>query len=220
MTIVCSTILAQAQGEVELLKKVKDKLNTVNDYQAKGRMKIDVSFINAPESDVTVYFKKPNKLRVKKEGGISLLPKGGVSLNLQSLLMGDQYAVVPGGSAVVDGITTKMVKLLPLQETSDVVLTTLWIDEKEALIRKTSVTTKESGTYEMAFTYGKMKQWGLPDKVVFTFSTKDYKLPKGITFEYEKGTKKQPIPKDAKGRVEIVYNSYVVNKGVSEEVFR
>lgn len=217
--LLCTSSL-QAQNEQALIQKVRAKLNAVNDYQAKGRMKIDVSFINAPESDVLVYFKKPNKLKVKKEGGISLLPKGGVSLNLHTLLNDDQYAVVPAGNATIDGVTTKMVKLLPLKENSEVVLTTLWIDEKEALIRKSSVTTKESGTYDMFLTYGKMKKWGLPDKVVFSFSTKDYKLPKGITFEYEKGGKKQPIPKDAKGSVTILYQSYVVNKGVKDEMFQ
>lgn len=29
--------------------------------------------------------------------------------------------------------------------------------------------------------YGAFGQYGLPDKVVFSFNTKDYKLPKGIT---------------------------------------
>jgi len=45
---------------------------------------------------------------------------------------------------------------------------------------------------------------------------KDYKLPKAITFEYDAGidtkkeTKKTP---DNKGKVEIIYSSYKVNKG-------
>jgi outer membrane lipoprotein-sorting protein len=218
--MVMSAGLLRAQNEDALIKKVKAKLDAVNDYQAKGRMIIDVSFINAPESDVVVYFKKPNKLKVKKEGGISLLPKGGVSLNLHTLLSDGQFVVVPAGSAVLEGVAMKMVKLLPLKENSEVVLTTLWIDEREALIRKSSVTTKESGTYDMLLTYGKMKKWGLPDKVVFSFSTKDYKLPKGITFEYEKGGKKAPIPKDAKGSVTILYQRYDINKGVKDEVFQ
>jgi outer membrane lipoprotein-sorting protein len=183
-------------------------------------MKVNVSFINATESDVTVYFKKPNKLKVKKKDGISLLPKGGVNLNLNSLLANDNYAVVPAGTAVVSGIQTKVIKLLPLQEGDDIVLTTLWVDEKDLLIRKSSVTTKENGSYEMELSYGKMKNWGLPDKVVFTFSTKDYKLPKGITFEYEKGGKKPQTPKDARGSVAITYDSYKINKGIDDAVFR
>ncbi|HEX6333717.1 MAG TPA: hypothetical protein VFZ78_05795 [Flavisolibacter sp.] len=217
--LVC-TAPAFAQNEAELVKKVKAKLDRVRDYQASGRMKIDVSFINAPQSNVTIYYKKPNKFKVKKDGGISILPKGGVSVNISSLLMNDNYTVVPAGTATFRGFTTRVVKLLPLDENSDVVLTTLYLDEKDLVIRKATVTTKESGTYEMELDFGKFTAWGLPDKVVFLFNTKDYKLPKGITFEYEKGNgdrKEKELNK--KGKVEISYSSYTINKGIDDNVF-
>jgi outer membrane lipoprotein-sorting protein len=209
-----------AQDENGLIKAVKTKLNKVADYQANGRMSVDVSFINAPASNVMVYYKKPDQFKINKEGGISILPKGGVSVNINSLLTGDDYAVVPAGSAIIKGITTKVIKLLPLAETSDVVLTTLYIDEKSLLIRKATVTTKESGSYEMELDFGRYAAWGLPDKVVFLFNTKDYKLPKGLTFEYENGnTKKEKTIKNKKGRVEVIYTNYIINKGISDKVF-
>lgn len=67
-----------AQDVTTLINKVKAKLDAVNDYEADGKMKTDVAFIKAPLGKVKVYFKKPNKFRLKKDGGISLLPKGGV----------------------------------------------------------------------------------------------------------------------------------------------
>jgi hypothetical protein len=211
---------AHAQNETELVSKVKAKLAKVTDYKASGKMKIDVSFINAPESDVTIYFKKPDHFKVEKKDGISILPKGGISVNLSALLSNGDYTVVPAGSAVDRGVSCKIVKLLPLNEGSDVILSTLYIEEKNMVIRKTSVTTRENGTYEMELTYGKFISWGLPDKVVFSFNAKDYKLPKGITFEYEKGGKKPAAPKNAKGKIEISYSSYQINKGVSDNVFK
>ena len=182
--MLCSFVLSSAafsQNEEALLKKVKAKLEKVTDYEASGKMKLDVSFINAPESNVTIYFKKPNKFKVKKADGISILPKGGVSVNMATLLPGTAYQTVPGGSAVVDGITTTIIKVIPTDERSEVVLSTLYIDEKEAVIRKAITTTKENGTYEVQMRYGKYMAWGLPDKIAFSFNTKDYKLPKGIT---------------------------------------
>ena len=89
--MLCSFVLSSAafsQNEEALLKKVKAKLEKVTDYEASGKMKLDVSFINAPESNVTIYFKKPNKFKVKKADGISILPKGGVSVNMATLLPG------------------------------------------------------------------------------------------------------------------------------------
>ncbi|GAA4738915.1 hypothetical protein [Flavisolibacter ginsenosidimutans] len=209
-----------AQTEEALLQKVKAKLEKVNDYEATGKLKLDVSFINAQESDVTVYFKKPNKFKVKKAGGISILPKGGVSVNTASLLPVGGYQTVAAGKAIVDGVTTTIVKLIPTNENSDVVLSTLYVDEKDAVIRKAVVTTKESGTYDVQMTYGKYTAWGLADKVVFSFNTKDYKLPKGITFEYDKGgTKVEDKNKNKKGTVTITYTGYKINKGLSEKVF-
>jgi hypothetical protein len=67
----------------------------------------------------------------------------------------------------------------------------------------------------MEMSYQKNIQWGLPDKVVFSFNTKDYKLPKGITLEYDDGTKKNTLPQNKKGRVEIVYSEYLINKGLA-----
>jgi outer membrane lipoprotein-sorting protein len=217
------SVTVWAQPEAELVKKVKAKMDRVKDYQASGKMKIDVSFINAPESNVTIYYKKPDKFKVNKEGGISILPKGGVSVNISSLLNDNNYTVVPAGTATVRGVMTKVVKMLPLSENSDVVLTTLYIDEKDLVVRKATVTTRESGSYEMELDYKKFIQWGLPDKVVFLFNTKDYKLPKGLTFEYEKGGSQKPQKsKDAnnKGRVEIQYANYTINKGIEDKVFK
>jgi len=204
----------------ELVKKVKAKLDKVNDYTAQGKMKIDVSFIDAPESKVTVYYKKPERFKVKKDGGISILPKGGISINLGTLLANEDYDVVAGKDTRVNGVDTKVVKLLPRDENSDVILTTLYIEEKNLVIRKATVTTKENGSYEIELNYGKYIDWGLPDKVIFSFNTKDYKLPKGITFEYEKGGKKTEALKNKKGKVEITYSNYSINKGIDDKIFQ
>lgn len=220
---VCLFVLANhsfAQDEMDLIKKVKAKLDKVNDYTAQGKMKIDVSFIDAPDSKVIVYYKRPDRFKVKKAGGISILPKGGVSVNMGSLLANENFDVVQSKDAKVNGVDTKVVKLLPRDENSDVVLTTLYIEEKNAVIRKATVTTKENGSYEIELSYGKYIDWGLPDKAIFLFNTKDYKLPKGITFEYEKGDKKkEQTLKNKKGKVEITYSSYVINKGIDDKVF-
>src|SRR6266542_5995088 len=208
------------QGEADLIKKVKAKLDKVNDYTAEGKMKIDVSFIDAPDSKVIVYYKKPDKFKVKKAGGISILPKGGVSVNMGTLLANENYDIVPGKDTKINGADVKVVKLLPQDENSNVVLTTLYIEEKNLVIRKATVTTKENGSYEIELNYGKYIDWGLPDKVVFSFNAKDYKLPKGITFEYEKGKKKkEEALKNKKGKIEITYSSYTINKGIDDKIF-
>lgn len=221
--ILCTVLAAQnttAQTAADLVKKVKAKMDRVNDYVATGKMKTDVVFIKAPVANIKSYFKKPNRFKIKRDGGISLLPKGGVTVNVSSLLLTDDYTAIDAGQTVFNQIPVRIIKLLPLSENSDVVLTTMYIDEKNLLIRKSSTTTKDNGTFDMEMQFGKYAEWGLPDKVVFTFNTKDYKLPKGITLEYDDGSKKQELPKNKKGRVEIIYSSYLINKGVSDEMLK
>ena len=211
------------QDMTPLVMKVKAKLDQVNDYEADGRMKTDVAFIKAPIGKVKIFYKKPNKFRLKKEGGISLLPKGGVSVNMNSIFSITDFVALAAGEAIIGGAKTKIVKLLPSNENSDVVLTTLYIDETNFLVKKAVTNTKENGTYEIEMSYGQFAQYGLPDKVVFGFNTKDYKLPKGITLEFddeEKPVSEAVKIKNKKGRVEIVYTNYIINKGISDTVFK
>jgi len=217
-----SSCLLSAQTAEEIIGKVKAKLDKVNDYEASGKMKTNVIFIKAPIANVKVYYKKPNKLRVNNENGISFIPKGSVNINLNNIFINTTgFDMIDMGKE--SGTNLRIIKLLPKDENADVVLSTVYIDETLSLIKKAKTTTKENGTYELEMTYGKYASYGLADKVVFSFNTKDYKLPKGITFDYDDGTRRQETPdklKNKKGKVEILYSSYTINKGVPDSVFR
>ncbi len=217
-----SWLAASSQDMTALVNKVRAKLDLVNDYVADGVLKTDVTFIKAPAGKVKVYYKKPDKFKLKKDGGISILPKGGVSVSMNSIITTNNFVALAAGSLVVDGINTKVVKLLPADENSDVVLSTLYIDETNLLVLKAITTTKDNGTYEIGLAYGKYSSYGLPDKVVFSFNTKDYKLPKGVTLEFDDSTKPSAADelKNKKGKIEITYSSYIINKGVDDGVFK
>ncbi len=217
-----ATLLLKAQTAEEVIAKVKAKLEKVNDYEAKGKMKTNVIFIKAPIANVKVYYKKPNKLRINNESGISFIPKGSMNINLNNIFINTEgFDLIDMGKE--DKTAFRIIKLLPKDENSDVVLSTVYVDEQQLLIRKAKTTTKENGTYELEMTYGKYAAWGLADKVNFQFNTKDYKLPKGITFDYDDGSKKKTPSdkiKNKKGQVEIVYSNYIINRGVSDTVFQ
>ncbi|HEX2684209.1 MAG TPA: hypothetical protein VHL77_09765, partial [Ferruginibacter sp.] len=83
-------------------------------------------------------------------------------------------------------------------------------------------TTRDNGTYELEMNYGKFTAFGLPDKIIFSFNTKDYKMPKGVTFDFDDGTKKktpQERLKNQKGKIEISISNYLINKGITDGVF-
>ena len=210
-----------AQSPEEMINKIKAKLEMVSDYTAKGRLKTNVVFIKAPIASVKVFYKKPDKMKIVNEKGISFIPKGSVNINLAKFLSAaDNYEIVDAGKEANTGL--RILKLLPKDENSDIVLSTLYIDEKAELVKKAKNTTRDNGTYELEMTYGKYALFGLPDKVIFSFNTKDYKLPKGVTFDYDDGSEKKQEDnlKNKKGKVEITYSEYLINKGVEDAVFK
>lgn len=216
-----SVIQTSAQTPAELVNRIKTKLERVNDYTAKGKLKTNVVFIKAPIASVKVYYKKPDKMKIVNEKGISFIPKGSVNINLAKFLSAaGNYEIVDAGREAGTGL--RILKLLPTDENSDIVLSTLYIDEKTELIKKAKNTTRDNGTYELEMSYGKYIAYSLPDKVIFSFNTKDYKLPKGVTFDYDDGAEKKPAEdlKNKKGKVEITYTEYLINKGVNDAVFR
>lgn len=210
----------QAQDMNALVMKVKAKLDKVKDYTADGKMKTDVAFIKAPIGKVKVFFKSPDKFKLQRDGGISVLPKGGVSINIGSMVMQSGFVAIDAGMSTVQNLPVRVVKLLPNADAGDIILSTLYIDEQNLLIRKSVTTTRENGTYEMELIYGKYDAYGLPDKVIFSFNAKDYKLPKGITLEFDDTDKAiKDKMKGRKGRVEINYSSYAINTGLSNSIF-
>ncbi len=223
LLIVCFPgIQIKAQTAEELIRIVRAKLEQVNDYEARAVMKTNVIFIKAPVAHIRVYYKKPNQLHIKNESGISFVPKGSVNINISNIFLGNKdFDIIDVGNE--EGTGFRIIKLLPRNEESDVVLSTLFVEERSGLVRKAKTTTRENGTYELEMRYGKYAAYGLADKVIFSFNTKDYKLPKGVSFDYDNGTSKKESPdkmKNRKGKVEIVYSSYIINKGVSDSVFK
>jgi outer membrane lipoprotein-sorting protein len=209
---------AFSQTAEEVLQKVKMKLEKVNDYEANGKMKTNVAFIKAPVANIKVYYKKPNRLRIVNQNGISFIPKGSVNISANNVFANMQaYDIIDAGR---DSAGLRVIRLLPKDDTADVVLSTLYVDQKNMLIKKSKTTTRENGTYELEMNYGQYSDYGLPDQIIFSFNTKDYKLPKGITLDYDDGTEKNVDKlKDKKGRVEITYSTYRINEGIDDKVF-
>ena len=223
MMLLSSVFFVAAQDITELVQKVKAKLDLVNDYEANGRMKTNVSFLKVPVATVKVYFKKPNKLKVKNEKGISFVPKGAVNINMSNVLSSGKFTVLDAGNDKIGNTVVKVVKLLPEDDAADVVLSTLYIDEANVVIRRAKTTTRDNGTYELEMSYGKYSAYGLPNQLSFSFNTKDYKMPKGVTFDFGDGTdakKKEDKLKNRKGKVDISFSNYIINKGLPDTIFQ
>lgn len=103
----CITLLAPAQAAKELLQKVKAKYDKVNDYTASGKMKTNVIFIKAPVATIKVYYKKPDRLKIKNESGVSFIPKGSANVNMNNVLGLSNFEAVESGTRRSPASTVK-----------------------------------------------------------------------------------------------------------------
>jgi hypothetical protein len=204
---------SSAQDVNTLIKLVKNKLDNINRYQATGTMKTSIAYLKIPIAKVNIQYRKPNELTIKSNNGVTFVPKGVDAISLQKIFS-SEFTAIDGGTEKIKQKVLRVVRLLPTSQQSNIVLSTVYINPSDLVVEKSSTTTKDEGTYEMEMQYGKYIQLGLPDKVTFTFNAKDYKIPKGLTLDFDNASSKnQKIDKTMlnKGKAEIVFQQYTIN---------
>ena len=174
--------IAQGNSAQELFYKMRARLESVQDYIADVRMKINVSFMRIPTLYGKLYFKSPDKMKLERNGGISILPKKSISLTLNNLVPAGEVTVIDAGSETVNGKQLRVIKVVPENDQTDIVLTKIWVDEERLLALRTETTTRENGTISMDLSFGKYVQYALPDHVVFYVNVKDFKDRQSYTF--------------------------------------
>lgn len=211
---------SQSKDPDEIINKVVTNFNNVKDYQVEVNIKVDVEFLKVPETKAKIYFKQPDKVHLEAEG-FAMLPKNGMEFSPSSLLK-KEYTAIYEQDVDLNGIKTSVVKIIPIGDQGDVILSTLWVDQKKQVINKVESTTKTNGTFVIDFSYDDKIGYPLPAKIVFSFNLDKMNIPSTITGETnnEKSDKKHKgSDSRTKGRVIVNYSNYQVNKGIPDSVF-
>ncbi len=74
MIITISEILPQQKNADELINSVISNFNRVQDYEVDIEIKVDVDFLKVPDSKAKIFFKQPDKIKLKSEKEIALIP--------------------------------------------------------------------------------------------------------------------------------------------------
>lgn len=215
--------IAQVDTATMMFEKLRSRLNNIKDYSADVRVKIDVAFMKVPPLSGKMYFKAPDKMKLERNGGISILPKKNVNMTLNSMLPTGDATVIDAGKDVINGRAVRIIKVIPSADAGQIILTKIWVDYERNLALRTETTTRDNGTIKMDLDFARYIKLGLPDRVTVHMDVKDYKLPKGVTMDYEtqQQAKAQTAAKgkSKKGKIEINYLNYEVNKGLSDKIF-
>lgn len=211
--LIAANIFGQ-KDPYKILDDVKKNFEKIEDYQVDVNVKINVDFLKVPETNAKIYFKKPDKMKFDSEG-FALLPKQSMNFSPAQLL-NFEYDALYVGIDTIDNSVTDEIKILPKSDTTNLVLSTLWIDRDNDVVKKVVSTTKNSGTFQVSISYG--ENVPLPSEVKFEFNIEDMNIPHSITGEPPAGESSKNKD-EIKGSVIITYHNYKINQGIDDEFF-
>jgi outer membrane lipoprotein-sorting protein len=210
---------AQTNDANKIIEKVKQNFLEVKDYQVDVEITVNVDFLKVPISKAKIYFKQPDKIKINSEG-FAMLPKEGVNFSPLSLLKGN-YTTILEKVEKLENSDVFVIKVIPLGETPNIILSTLWIDKKDLIIRKVESTTKMNGTFTIDLDYNKkVTTFYLPSKLVFSFDVSRSNIPMNIEKERDNEPKNKKKSRLTKGTVIVNYSNYKVNIGLNDDLFK
>ncbi len=216
--VYAKSAFAQEETANSILNNVYLKIQKANDYSASAHIKVDLPFLKMLPINAKVYFKKKDKFKVDSKS-IAILPRQNFDQLTKMLADPTTFTAMVQAKDVIQNIPVTIVSIIPLADTSDLILGRLWIDTQNDLVYKAQLTTKTNGTILTEYFYSSQSAYGLPDKIIFTVDIKKFKLPKSVTADIN-NTKPKEETKEKQGKITVVMSEYVINKGVSDDVFK
>lgn len=190
-----------------LLKELRAKMTRAKSYTAQLKIKVDVPFMRVPDMTATLKHTAPDKTTIDAPG-FAMLPKDGVDLGALKLLSKDFTAIDMG----VENSMRK-IKVLPSDESSDIVVATIWVDTTAMVARKVISTTKKAGTVaiELSYDNAKARAYALPSFTKISMEMDALKIPKSISGDFDGNSRKPAAkPGPVKATVQVWYESYVI----------
>lgn len=212
LLLLISVVFSQNKNPEATIKEVKEFYNSVNDYSADIKIKIDLSVIKVPETTGKVYFKKPDKFKVESEG-FALLPKQTLNFDPTDLLnFESDYVFVK--EELINNYRTSHIKIIPKNDTVNVISANIWIIKNSKQIKKLEINSR-SGITVLDFEY-KQEKYPLPASIEFSLNNlnNDKKEPSD-----KKKKQNAPSFRTLEGKVVIRYSNYMINKGIPDKIF-
>jgi len=210
---------AQTKDGHEIIEKVKKKFSEVKDYQVDVKIIVDVNFLKVPPTEAKILFKQPDKVKIKAQG-FAMLPKEGLNFTPHSLFQ-KEYTSFYERDEMYNGVNCAVIKVIPLGEVNQVILSTVWIDKQKSVIKKVESTTKMNGTFTIDFDYGTEGNSLLPSQMVFSFDVSKMNIPNNMAgaMNDDPDAPKKKKNKLSKGTVKVIYSNYKVNLGIDDSLF-
>lgn len=216
--LIFGSVFAQEKDPEKILDRVKQRFDKIKDYTVDATITVNIDIIKVPKSTAKIYFKQPDKIHLESEG-FAMLPKAGLNFSPTKMLSAKHDAIHIRTEKINDR-DIDVVKVIPSDDTSEVIISTVWIDREEHVIAKMESTTKHAGTFQMEMKYDGTYKIGLPSEVKFSFNQSDMQMPKQMMNDSnDPDDKPKKGSGGLKGNVVVKYYNYKVNTGLSDKLF-
>ena len=218
--ILTIVMFSQVKNPEEILEKVKLEFENIEDYQVDVKIKVDVDFLKMPDREATIFYKKPDKFHIDSEN-FAMLPKSGLNFSPLGFL-NYKYTAFYEKEDTINGTVTSVIKVIPLEGSAEVILSSFWVDTKRNLILKVESSRKPQGTFTINLNYFRTSEgFWLPSSLIFTFTVDRSVLPR--RFNEDQVSESNKTKKDSTevetGKVYLNYSNYRVNIGLKDELF-
>jgi hypothetical protein len=200
-----SITLAQSSAD-DILKHLQKKLTSKGKYEVNINIKIDVKFIKIKNRTGKMYFYPPDSIRFKIDG-FAFLPKKGFNSQLTSLTS-QNVTALSMGIEKINGISCEVIKVIPLDINSEIVLAQIWVDKTKNRMMKMTTITKSQGSSSTDFEYATQNKYDLPSKMTISFEIKNQKLPSSFTGDFDQ-IDETLIPETDKGSIIVSYSNFI-----------
>ena len=202
------------------LQQIYQKMMQAKDYTVQANIKVDLPFIKMLPIQAKIYFKQKDKFKVDSKS-IAIVPRQGFEQLTKMLNDTNSFSSLISGIEKTGAIETSIINIIPLADTSDLILGKVWIDKQKMLVLKSQLTTKLNGTILTEYTYGSQVNYGLPDQMIFTVDIKKFKIPKSVSADINNAKVKEENKnkKEKKGKIFIRLSQYQINKGLDDKIF-
>lgn len=213
-----SITLIQQNDSREIIDKVKGKFEKVHDYQVSINIAVDMEFLKIPNVSAKIFFMKPDKMKVESND-FAVLPKEAINFSPVEFLK-NNFKSIYVKSDTLQGSLVDVIKIIPMNDSSNIILSTLWIDCQESVVRRIETTTKSKGTFSARLDYGEMIDYGLPSNMIFNFNISDPQIGEIPDMAVGSNNEKQRRNRrNLVGIIVIEYSDYIINRGIDDSLF-
>ena len=214
-----------------VVDKTQKQFEKAFDYQVTMKIELKVPGFRMPKKKYKVFFKQPNKLKIKSRG-FGMLPKTGIFTspkdnfdNLKNMRListnNNNEQVYIKGEVIVDSLKLKMPNEYAKLGFRPTV--TVKIDTNNWVINNIITELDTLKLVEITNTYKKVdNDYVMPSASTVQYFIKDAKLSGWLKKDITSIVGQNPLEQKSdmvEGKISIVYEDYIINRGIKDKVF-